>query len=398
MMSGNGLIENEAVPRLTQVGRALTYATSLDEVLRLTVECAADLLAAEPVLLMLKNHEGVLEIRASHGFAESERRRMAGPMDELLIERLQDVFGAEAAERFVGVPLVVSGEIIGLLAATRPPAAEHARAEWLLTTLADQASIALETARHAEARANLENKLKAVQAAETAKDQALRILSHDLRTPLSTILSYGELIDSGMLGPVNERQRAALGRMRESGQHLIALLQNVLEMTRLTAGVVQLQLREFDIVSAVREAVDIAVTPRGVSHKFDLLPCGPVPVFADPVRVRQVIIHLIDNALKYTPAGTRVRLTCSTHEVDGISYGVVQFEDNGPGIPADRLAVIFEPFERAGEATGSAATGTGLGLAIARALVQQMGGSIEASSTVGQGTVFTLRLPVSAAG
>jgi signal transduction histidine kinase len=392
----SGIIEREAVPRLTQVGRALTYATSLDEVLRLTVECAADLLASEPVLLMLKNHEGVLEIRAAHGFAESERRRMAGPMDELLVERLQDVFGAEAAERFVGVPLVVSGEIIGLLAATRPAAAEHATAEWLLTTLADQASIALETARHAEARARLENRLQAAEAAELAKDQALRILSHDLRTPLSTILSYGELLDSGMLGPVNERQRAALGRMRESGQHLIGLLQNVLEMTRLTAGAVQLQLREFDVVSAVREAVGIAVAPGGVRHEFEVLSGEPVLVVADPVRVRQVIIHLIDNALKYTPAGTQIRLACSTQQVDGTSYGVVEFEDNGPGIPADRLVVIFEPFQRAAAESGSTPPGTGLGLAIARTLVQQMGGSIDARSTIGQGTVFTIRLPVSA--
>lgn len=148
--------------------------------------------------------------------------------------------------------------------------------------------------------------------------------------------------------------------------------------------------------SAVREANGIAVAPGRVSHEFEVLSGGPVLVFADPVRVRQVIIHLIDNALKYTPAGTRIRLACNTQLVDGTSYGVVEFEDNGPGIPADRLVVIFEPFQRAGAESGSATPGTGLGLAIACTLVQQMSGSIDARSTIGQGTVFTIRLPVSA--
>ena len=380
--------------RLTQVGRALTYATSLEETLRLTVECARDLLESGPILLMLKNNEGLLEIRASHGFDESTRRRFAGPMDELLIERLQDVFGPIAAELFVGVPLVVGGEVTGLLAATRAPDSDPAEAEWLLSALADQASIALEPARDAEAAALIRSQLKSVEAVATSREQALRVISHDLRTPLSTMVSYAELLDSGMLGPLSERQHAAIGHMRESGRHLIALLQNVLEMTRLTAGVIEIEPRAFDLATAVREAVDVAVAPRAPAHRIEIQADKEVIVYADPVRVRQVIIQLFDNAIKYTPAGCRISAACCQEAVEGRPYGTLRIEDNGPGIEPEKLEQIFEPYQRAVNRSGDIPAGSGLGLAIARTLLQQMGGGIDVTSRVGQGTTFTIRLPL----
>lgn len=386
----------DAVPRLTRVGRALTYATSVDEALRLTVECAADLLGTDPVLLMLKNDEGVLEIRAAHGFEPELRPPFAEPMDELLIERMRDIFGAEAAERFLGVPLVVGGQVTGLIAAIRRADADERHAEWLLSALADQASMALETARHAEARTRLEQQLELAEAAASTKDDALRILSHDLRTPLSTIVSYTELLDSGMLGPVNERQRGALGRMRESGQHLIALLQNVLEMTRLTAGAIELDERPFDLGAALREAVDVTVAPGSSEHVFAIHAMEPITVVADPVRLRQVFIHLIDNVLKYTPAGTHVAIGCAVDRDHSPGQAVVSFADDGPGIPAERLPTIFEPFRRGTERAENAPAGSGLGLAIARALLREMGGSIVVDSIVGRGTTFTIRLPLAA--
>ncbi|HEX6558904.1 MAG TPA: ATP-binding protein, partial [Longimicrobiales bacterium] len=360
----------DVVPRLTQVGRALTYATSVDEALRLTVECAADLLGTDPVLLMLLNDEGALEIRAAHGFEADSQHRFAEPMDELLIDRLRAIFGAAAAERFIGVPLVVAGQITGIIAATRAPDSDERHAEWLLSSLADQASVALDTARQADARARLETRLEQAEAAISTKDHALRILSHDLRTPLSTIVSYTELLDSGMLGPVTDRQRSALGRMRESGQHLIGLLQNVLEMTRLTAGAIQLEPQPFDLRSALREAVDVAVRPGASQHSFSIHAEQPIAAFADPVRVRQVFIHLIDNVLKYTPPGTHVALECTLNGAGDGRRALVRFKDDGPGIPPDQLARIVEPFHRAQNGANRGPPGSGLGLAIARALIE----------------------------
>lgn len=243
----------------------------------------------------------------------------------------------------------------------------------------------------------LELRVEAAEAAASLKDHALRVLSHDLRTPLSTIVSYTELLDAAMLGPVTDRQRAALARMRDSGHYLIALLQNVLEMTRLTAGAIELQPRAFDVVSALREAVDVAVTPGVHGHQFVVTENGPLAVFADPVRVQQVFIHLLENVLKYTPPGTRVELTCDREEVAGGTRAVIRFADNGPGIPADRLPAVFEPFARATDAgTEETTPGSGLGLALARGLLEQMGGSIDVTSEVNRGTTFTIRLPLAA--
>jgi len=243
----------------------------------------------------------------------------------------------------------------------------------------------------------LEQRVEAAEAAASLKDHALRVLSHDLRTPLSTIVSYTELLDSAMLGPVSDRQRVALGRMRESGHYLIALLQNVLEMTRLTAGAIELQPRAFDVVSALREAVDVAVTPGIHEHEFVWQVTGQIAVFADPVRVRQVFIHLLDNVLKYTPAKTRVELCCRVEDRPQ-PRAVITFSDDGPGIPPDLLPNLFEPFERApGQgADGEVPGGTGLGLALARGLVEQMGGSIDVVSEAARGTTFTIRLPLAA--
>ena len=169
--------------RLTEISRALTYSTSLDQVAWLTVERGADLLDAAAAVLMLPDAQGMLHVRAAHGIAEERVARFRAPLADEVIGRLQGLF-AVSDDCFIAVPLVVGGAVTGLVAVALRQAATAAD-EWLLSALADQAAVALEIARlGGEVRLDLEDRLRASHGATNAKDRALSTLAHDIRAPL----------------------------------------------------------------------------------------------------------------------------------------------------------------------------------------------------------------------
>jgi sigma-B regulation protein RsbU (phosphoserine phosphatase) len=378
--------------RLTEISRALTYTTSLEQVTRLTVERGAELLGAGGAVLMLADAGGLLHVRAAHGIDEERVARFGAPLTDELIGRLQGLL-AVPDDCFVAVPLVVGGAVTGLLAvAMRQPCG--AADESLLSALADQAAVAIESARlGGEVREEME-RLRAGEGATTAKDRALATLAHDIRTPIGAIDGYSAILEDEIHGVVNDRQREVLGRIRMSGRHLLSLLDNVMDMARLTAGVVRVDAQPVRLADVAREAVHMLVP--AADAKLQLLqlggPAGDVAVTADHARVRQVLVNLIGNAVKFTPRDGSVTVTTSVAAEPGSAWGEIRVADSGPGIAEAERAAIFEPYYRS-EGTADL-PGVGLGLAISHALVREMGGELELESEPGAGSTFIVRLPL----
>ncbi|HEU0012793.1 MAG TPA: HAMP domain-containing sensor histidine kinase [Longimicrobium sp.] len=373
--------------RLTEVSRALTYTTSLEQVTRLAVERGAELLDAPAAVLLLADADGLLHVRAAHGVGDERVDRFREPLAGELDERLQGLL-AVAADCYAAVPLVVGGAVTGVVAvATRHPPSPAEEA--LLSALADQAAVALENARlGGEVRLEMEERLRAVEGATTAKDRALATLAHDIRTPLGAIEGYCANLADEVYGPVNDRQRETLGRVRMSGRHLLSLLDNVMDMARLDAGVLRVEAGPVRLADVAREAVHLLVP--AAAARLQALRLGPVAdvvVTADHAHLRQVLVNLVGNAVKFTPQDGAVTVSTAARG----AWGEVRVADTGPGIPEAERAAILEPYYRS---EGTAGTpGVGLGLAISHALVQRMGGELEIESRVGAGSTFIVRLP-----
>jgi len=382
----------EHMRRLTDIGRALTYTTSLEQVAHLTVERGAGLLDADAAVLMLSDREGILSVRATHGIAADRVTRFAAPIGDELIERLQGLLDIPG-ESFIAVPLVVGGAVSGLLAVGLHQAATAAD-EWLLSALADQAAVALENARvGGEVRLEMEDRLRVSEGATIAKDRALSTLAHDIRTPLGAIEGYCANIEDEIYGPINDRQRQALRRVRMSGRHLVSLLDNVMEMARVKAGVLKLSAERVCLADVGRDAVSmLAPAAAAKQQSLELTGVEDVVVIGDKARLRQVLINLLSNAVKFTPPEGSIGVSTARIEVAGAPRGEIRVTDSGPGIADEEQSAIYEPYYRS--ETTALIPGIGLGLAISQALVNQMGGELTLRSEVNVGSSFAVLLPL----
>jgi signal transduction histidine kinase len=383
--------------RLTRVSRALTGVTTLEEVLRLTVEQAVGLLEADKAVLMLADDEGLLHVRAAHGLDEQLVERFREPLNETLIFRLQSIFSDYTSpDNFLGAPLVVQGQVTGLVAVWRTGAEPPGEAdEWLLSALADQAAVAVENARlNTEIQRREESDRDMLNTGEL-RERALIMLSHDLRSPLNAIQSYADLIEMEVYGPITNRQRHALGRIRLSTRHLVSVLENVLEMARLNAGALELRSGPVRVAEVIDEAVQMVSAAIADKQQELHVDCdGELLVTAEPDRLRQVLLNLLGNAAKYTQRGGSIEVTATVADGADRRQAVIGVADNGPGIPDDQLPNIFTPYYRVADT--SAIPGAGLGLAISRELVRHMGGELDVISEPGRGATFRVWLNLAA--
>jgi len=386
----------EHLRKLSGISRAFSYTTSLDEVARLTATQGAELLGAIGVVVMLHDGEGELQVRATHGIDEGRVTRFRAPLSDEVIGRLQGLL-AVADDCFIAVPLVVGGAVTGLLAAALARVATESD-EWLCSALADQAAVALENARVSEeVRPALERRLRASEGATSAKDRALSTLAHDIRSPLGAIDGYCTILEDGLYGPMNDKQRGALARVRMSGQHLLSLLDNVMDMARLSAGVMGTIDELVDLRDVAHDAVAM-LTPASYAKNQALAMAAGAPVVArgDAARIRQVLVNLIGNAVKFTPADGTIDVSVALVREDDVEWGEVRVTDSGPGIAAAERDAIFQAYYRS---EGSAnLPGIGLGLAISHALVAQMGGRLGVEGNEPSGSSFTIRLRTGEAG
>jgi signal transduction histidine kinase/DNA-binding transcriptional ArsR family regulator len=246
-------------------------------------------------------------------------------------------------------------------------------------------------------RDELQSKVEDLADATKAKDRFLAVMSHEMRTPLNAILGYAELLDMELEGGLADGQRQQVERIRVGSKHLLGLINDVLDLTRADARKLELDMRPVDLAAVVEEVAALLhaqAEARGLQLVVE--PSRGVPhVQADLQRLRQVLLNLVGNALKFTDEGS-VTIRCAT-EAGGDTV-LVQVIDTGIGIDLEVVPLIFNEFYQAkGELTRRHG-GTGLGLSISRRLAELMGGSIEVASRLGEGSVFSLRMPSSTAG
>ena len=287
------------------------------------------------------------------------------------------------------VPLLRSDEIFGALAVRRKEPGEFPKTTVdLLTTFATQSVLAIQNAR---LFLEIEEKGRQLADASKHKSQFLANMSHELRTPMNAILGYTEMILDGIYGEPAEKMVGVLTRVQTNGKHLLGLINDVLDLSKIEAGQLTLSLGDYsikDMVHNVFGVVESLAKNKNLALNVELPPQLP-PAHGDERRLTQVLLNLVGNALKFTDhGGVTIKAVAS---LDSFTVSVT---DSGPGIaPADQ-AKIFEEFQQADSSTTKEKGGTGLGLAIAKQIVEMHGGRLWVESEVGKGSTFQFSLPI----
>ncbi|MEP6507776.1 MAG: PAS domain S-box protein, partial [Gemmatimonadales bacterium] len=299
----------------------------------------------------------------------------------------------------------VKGNLAGFAKVTRDLTERRASAERLLE---DARRIAAEEAARSAAErtaaeltslsqqlqdqaAELERRRNEAESANKAKSEFLAAMSHELRTPLNAIGGYAQLIQLGLSGPVTDAQLQQLDRVQKSQQHLLNVINDILNFSRIEAGRLTYDISEFPVGAAI-EAVSPIIEPLATNVGLNLRVNAPgqdEKVTADLSKVEQILINLLSNAIKFTPAGGAI-------SVDVRREGqlvAIDVRDTGMGIALEHADAIFAPFQQVGRSLASPKEGTGLGLSISRDLARAMNGDLTVASAVGEGSTFTLTLP-----
>ena len=283
--------------------------------------------------------------------------------------------------------LLVSGIVAWWLVLThksRQVAQEESNRQ---TQAAHEQTLALrrEIDSHRRTDEQLQQAKQQAELANQAKSRYITTVSHELRTPLNSILGYAQLLEQDAAIPANRKQ--AVSVIRRGGDHLLSLIEGTLDIARIEGGKLRLESKPMRFRDGVQQIVrlfELQAADKGIAFSHDIADTLPEVVRCDEKRLRQILINVLGNAVKFTHTG---QVTFRVRYVREMA--VFEVEDTGPGIPADQLEHIFEPFARGTETTGS---GTGLGLTISKMLTDLMGGEMSVSSTVGEGTLFRIRL------
>ncbi|HLX45036.1 MAG TPA: PAS domain-containing sensor histidine kinase [Bryobacteraceae bacterium] len=239
--------------------------------------------------------------------------------------------------------------------------------------------------------AEVQQKNRELERANRAKDQFLSHMSHELRTPLHTIIGFAEVLEEELEGPLNEKQHRFVNHIHRDSIHLLALINDILDLSKIEAGRLQLRKEALDVAEAIGKAISsieglciaksVSIETEGLSHQI---------ANADRVRVTQILYNLLSNAVKFTPDGGKVRVEFASRD------GVVEIavRDNGTGIQEEDQPFVFDTFYQGSSASVGLSEGTGLGLPVTKALVEQHGGRIWFESEPGKGTCFTFTLPL----
>ena len=247
-----------------------------------------------------------------------------------------------------------------------------------------------------ELRTVISEAKKAWAAADTAnrtKAEFLAVMSHELRTPLNSIGGYVDLLEMELRGPLTDAQRSDLARIKRSQLHLLGIINDILNFTRLEATEVKFDIIDVPVRALLTDLDDVVSSlahAKSLEYECDSLAAN-VYARTDPDKLRQILINLLSNAVKFTPDGGRIRVSWTVNQ-KSVSIHV---EDTGPGIPRDKHEAVFEPFVQLERGLTRTTEGTGLGLAISRGLARGMGGDILLESEVGAGSVFTVMIPLS---
>ena len=251
------------------------------------------------------------------------------------------------------------------------------------------AAIVRDVTHRKEAESALKEARLLAEAANTAKSEFLASMSHELSSPLNTIMGYTQLLAEETAGPLTEKQRRFIGHIGKDSQHLLNLINDILDLSKIEAGALELHKELCGLQSLLTDALGMArplAVERGVRLEQEAV--LETAVWGDPLRIKQILLNLLSNAVKFTPAGGKVTVLTG-QQADQVAITV---SDTGIGIPPEQHAAIFDRFHQVGSTMKGVREGTGLGLAITKTLVEQMGGRIWVESEVGQGSRFTFTL------
>ena len=405
----------EELTALGEVSRALSSTLDLETVLN-TIVARANQLAGTDACSVYEYDEEAEEfhLRATHNLDEAvvaiarrtPIRRGEGVQGRMAITRepvqipdisredayrgpLRDILLRTGTRALLAIPLLREDHLVGGLTVNKKAPGEFApEVVELLKTFATQSALAIQNARLFR---EIEAKSRELEIASQHKSQFLANMSHELRTPLNAILGYTELIADGIYGEVPEKMREVLERVQQSGRHLLGLINDILDLSKIEAGQLTLALGDYSmeaVVSTVATAVGALAAEKKLRLDVALEPELPMGR-GDERRLTQVLLNLVGNAIKFTEAG-------SVGMRAGIRDGrfLVAVTDTGPGIAESDREKIFEEFQQATSTTTRAKGGTGLGLAIARRIIEMHGGRLWVESTVGQGSTFSFTVPV----
>lgn len=389
------------------IGLALARADDLNSLLeRCTQSFVEHLNVSAARLWTVNREERLLRLQASSGTPHGSDH-LQTPLGQTIIGRMgvermrviiddlsQDArgselesFGGPARGSFAGFPLVVADRVVGVLALWHPQPLAR-------SVVNELASISFEIAQCIERKRSemaLRDAERDAQQGVLRRDQFLAMLSHELRNPLAAVLNAASLLSCDDIE--DQARRDACGAIERQSQQMARLLDDLLDVSRITTGCIQLRRETVNLQDSARNAIE-AIAPRleasGAQFRLSL-PDEPLHVDGDPARLQQIQVNLLSNAVKYTPAGGRIQMSVS--RADGQAN--ISVRDDGIGIPSDMQERVFDLFVRLDGAPGVTDQGMGVGLALVRALVQLHDGTVTVhSSGPGEGSEFTVRLPL----
>jgi signal transduction histidine kinase len=290
----------------------------------------------------------------------------------------------------VFAPMIFEGRGIGAIwVARKLPGPFGDKQIALLKTFADQAVIAIQNARLFR---EIQEKSAQLEVANQHKSEFLANMSHELRTPLNAIIGFSEVLIERMFGEVNAKQADYLKDIHESGKHLLSLINDILDLSKIEAGRMDLELSTFDLPAALSNAMTL-VRERAQRHGIELTlkvdkKLGAFQ--ADERKFKQIVVNLLSNAVKFTPDGGRVAVSAKMDT----THVEIAVKDTGVGIAPEDQAAVFEEFKQVGRDYTKKAEGTGLGLALTKRFVELHGGEVRLESALGKGSTFTITLPV----
>ena len=335
-----------------------------------------------------QRHIGFDDPNIAAALAQREPTQVPDLKDEAASELNDIILRAGYRARMVA-PLLRGQDIVGMLVVRRRTPGEFPlNTVDLIKTFASQSALAIQNARLFH---EIEDKSRQLEEASQHKSQFLANMSHELRTPLNAILGYTELMADGAYGEPLEKMLGVLKRLEANGRHLLGLINDVLDLSKIEAGQLVLELSDYsmqDIAHTVRSTLEPLAADKKLAFKVEMPPELP-PGRGDGRRLSQVLINLVGNAIKFTDAG---EIAIKAEANNGSFH--VSVRDTGPGISAADQAKLFQEFQQADNAIARKKGGTGLGLAISKRIIEMHGGRIWVESQVGRGSTFAFALPV----
>jgi signal transduction histidine kinase/CheY-like chemotaxis protein len=401
---------------LGKVGQAVSSSLDLDTVLNTILVNACEMSdAGGGAIYVYDDNDGHFQLAAGHGMSEqllaAVRRHRPGVGDTIIGKcaeqrnavqvadmareahhPLYDALRAEGVQAILAVPLLHHDRVIGALIVRRKRTGSFAQDTVdLLQTFATQSALAIQNARLFH---EIEDKGRQLEVASQHKSQFLANMSHELRTPLNAIIGLTEMLCEEAEAPEYADFAEPLERVQRAGKHLLGLINDVLDLSKIEAGKIELRDENVDVAALAREVL-VTAQPLADKNGNRLLLSGTSDIGnirGDQMRLRQILLNLISNACKFTERGT-VTVSIEQTQSNGSGGIAVAVADSGIGMTPEQVAKLFTEFTQADSSTTRKYGGTGLGLAISRRLVEMMGGTISVESTLGQGSTFRLWLP-----